>query len=149
MQSINFLIVPVVLSVLLVAAGCEKKRYQPAQWNSTTLPGEVEQSNQAKSGGASKTMEKPTDWMTMVGKGGGNVKRRGTSLPAAANRGGTMPARRMGGTGTSLPARGVGGRRGTSLPARASNGTTLPARSQLYQGGTTMPARKGTTLPRR
>lgn len=146
MQSFTFLVVPVVLSVLVVATGCENKRYQPAEWNSTTLPGETDQSNKTKSGGARKTLEKPTDWMTMVGKGGENVKRRGTSLPVASNRGGTMPARR---SGTSLPARGIGGMRGTSLPARASNGTTLPARQQRYQSGTTMPARNGTTLPRR
>ena len=143
MQSSTFLLVPVVLCVLVVVAGCENKRYQPAKWSSTTLPGKTDQSNTAKSGGAKKTLEKPTDWMTMVGKGGENVKRRGTSLPTAAYRGGTMPARR---SGTSLPARGMGG---TSLPARAVNGTTLPARQLGYQSGTTMPARKGTTLPRR
>ena len=110
------------------------------------MPGKMDQANAAKSGGAAKTLEKPTDWMTMAGKGGENVKRRGTSLPAAANRGGTMPARR---SGTSLPARGVGGMSGTSLPARAIDGTTLPARQLGYQSGTTMPARNGTTLPRR
>ena len=146
MRSITFLFVTVVLCVLVVAAGCENKRYQPAQWSSTTLPGKTEPSNKSKSGGAPKTLEKPTDWMTMVGKGGENVKRRGTSLPTATNRGGTMPVR---GLGTSLPARGIGGMRGTSLPARAINGTTLPARQLGYQSGTTMPSRKGTTLPRR
>jgi len=143
MQSFSFLIVPAVLCVLLVAVGCENKRYQPAQWSSTTLPEKVDQSSKSKSSGAGKTLEKPTDWMTMVGKGGGNVKRRGTSLPVAANRGGTMPARR---SGTTMPERGVGG---TTLPARASSGTTLPARQLGSQNGTTMPARKGTTLPRR
>jgi len=110
------------------------------------MPGKMDQSNKAKSGGATNTLEKPTDWMTMVGKGGENVKRRGTSLPTAATRGSTMPARR---SGTSLPARGIGGMSGTSLPARATDGTTLPARQLDYQSGTTMPARKGTTLPRR
>ena len=146
MRSFTFLIVPVVLCVLVVTVGCENKRYQPAEWNSTTLPGKTDQSNKAESSGAAKTLEKPTDWMTMVGKGGENVKRRGTSLPTATNRGGTMPVRRL---GTSLPARGIGGMQGTSLPARASNGTTLPLRQQRYQSGTTMPARKRTTLPRR
>ena len=142
MRSFTFLTLPAVLCVLVVAAGCENKRYQPAQRSSTTLPEKVDQSNGSKSGGAGKSLEKPTDWMTMVGKGGENVKRRGTSLPVAANRGGTMPFR----SGTSLPARGVGG---TTLPARASDGTTLPARQLGAQNGTTMPARKGTTLPRR
>ena len=146
MRSSTFLIVPVVLCVLAVATGCENKRYQPAKWSSTTMPGKMDQSNKAKSGGATNTLEKPTDWMTMAGKGGENVKRRGTSLPTAANRGSTMPARR---SGTSLPARGIGGMSGTSLPARATDGTTLPARQLDYQSGTTMPARKGTTLPRR
>lgn len=146
MRSFTLLAVPVVLCVLVVAAGCENKRYQPAEWNSTTLPGEMDQSKKAKSGGAPSELDKPTDWMTMVGKGGTNVKRRGTSLPTASNRGGTMPVRR---SGTSLPARQMTGMRGTSLPARASNGTTLPARQQRYQSGTTMPVRNGTTLPRR
>lgn len=146
MRSFTFLIVPAVLCVFMAATGCENKRYQPAQWSSTTLPGKLEQSTKSTSDGVGKTLEKPTDWMTMVGKGGENVKRRGTSLPTAANRGGTMPARR---SGTSLPARGIGGMRGTSLPARASNGTTLPAGQFGSQSGTTMPARKGTTLPKR
>jgi len=143
MRSFPFLVMPVVLSVLVAAVGCENKRYQPAEWSSTTLPAKEDRSNKVKSGGSSKSLEKPTDWMTMVGKGGENVKRRGTSLPSAAYRGGTMPARRL---GTSLPARGVGG---TTLPARGIDGTTLPARQPRYQSETTMPARKGTTLPRR
>ncbi len=141
MQSFNFLFLPVVLCFVVVSVGCEDKRYQPAEWNSTTLPGKVDESNnKTKSARSQQTSEKPTDWMSMAGKGGQNVKRRSTSLPTAANRGGTMPVRRM---GTSLPAR------GTSLPARGVNGSTLPARQQRYQNGTTMPARKGTTLPRR
>ena len=138
MQAFNYLILPFVLCVLLVSTGCEDKRYKPAVWSSTTLPGKADEPNKAQSGAARQTPEKPTDWMTMVGKGGGKVKRRSTSLPVAANRGGTMPAR----TGTSLPAR------GTTMPARGISGTTMPARQQ-YQSGTTLPARKGTTLPTR
>jgi len=145
MQSSTFLIVPIVLCVFAVTAGCENKRYQPAKWSSTTMPAKTDPSNTAKSGGATKALEKPTDWMTMAGKGGENVKRRGTSLPTAANRGSTMPARRW---GTSLPARAMGGTslparaiNGTSLPARAINGTSLPARQPNFQTGTTMPAR--------
>ncbi len=147
MRSFPSSIIPVAFCVLVLAVGCENKRYQPAQWKSTTLPGEVEQSNKTASGGsagaASKELERPTDWMTMVGKGGENVKRRSTSLPLANHRGGTLPARRL---GTSLPARGMGG---TSLPARSIDGTTLPAGQSPYQSGTTMPARKATTLPMR
>ena len=73
MQSSTFLLVPVVLCVLVVVAGCENKRYQPAKWSSTTMPGKMDQSNKAKSGGATNTLEKPTDWMTMAGKGGENA----------------------------------------------------------------------------
>ena len=121
MQSFTFLILPAVLCVLVVSAGCEDRRYQPAEWNSTSMPAKVEQSDKAESTKPKKSPEKPTDWMTMAGKGGEKVKSR-SSLPTATNRGGTMPVRS---SGTSLPAR------GTSMPARqinSQNGTSLPAR---------------------
>ncbi len=142
MRSFPLLFLPITFCILFLVVGCENKRYQPAEWSSTTLPGEVKKSNKVASGAASEELERPTDWMTMVGKGGESVERRGTSLPKAAHRGGTMPVRRG---GTSLPARGIG----TSLPARGAAGTTLPARQSPSHSGTTMPARKGTTLPRR
>ena len=127
------LFMPVVFCLFVAATGCEHKRYQPAQWSSTTLPATAEKSAKSKTPRASKTLEKPTNWMGMVGKGGENVKGRGTSLPVATHRGSTMPARHL----------------GTSLPVLGINGTTLPARQPMYQSGTTMPARKGTTLPMR
>jgi transcriptional regulator GlxA family with amidase domain len=143
MRFFNLLNTALVLCFFVVAAGCENKRYQPAQWSNTTLPENAVEASKTTSGGAKKAPEKPTDWMTMVGKGGENVKRRSTSLPTAANRGGTLPARGM---GTSLPARAMGG---TSLPSRGVGGTTLPAGQSRSLYGTTMPQREGTTLPRR
>ena len=107
------------------------------------MPKKMDKSSAATSSEATFTPDKPTDWMNMVGKGGGKVKGRGTSLPKATNRGSTMPVRR---SGTSLPAR------GTSLPARGmrgAGGTSLPARQQSSESGTTMPARRGTSLPQR
>ena len=86
MRSSTFLILPAVLCVLVFSAGCEDKRYKPAEWNSTTMPKKMDKSSAATSSEATFTPDKPTDWMNMVGKGGGKVKGRGTSLPKAANR---------------------------------------------------------------
>ncbi len=183
MQSFRPLLLTVILCAFVMLAGCENKRYQPAVWSSTTLPGKPDSSpnatpaNHSPDNSASTEANQPTDWISMVGKGGQNIKSRSNRLPVAAHHGGTLPTRR--GTslptrrinGTSLPTRGING---TSLPARGMRGTslpirgvtrakgmtssTLPARQLRYgnqhqrnqpQSGTTMPVRKGTTLPKR
>ena len=144
MQIQKNLFLALTIIACLSSIGCEDKRYKPAAWRSTTLPAAGSTDAEAATEKAAATDSKQTDWMDMAGKGGENVRPRGSSLPAPVAGGSTLPNRSN---------RSMRANSGTSLPARGGSGSTLPARGQRYQSSTTLPGRNngstGSTLPRR
>ena len=128
--------------LILVACGCQQRRYEPAQWRPAL---------------AGSTLPKPqvASASSLPGRAGGTLPGRGMTLP---NRGSTFPGRSttLPGRSTTLPGR------GWSQPERGPIWDTSPKRQfdrpsaqRVPQwpsplSGSTLPGRRGaTTLPGR
>ena len=93
MQIQKNLFLALTIIACLSSIGCEDKRYKPAAWRSTTLPAADATEAKTATEKAAATDSGQTDWLEMAGKGGENVRPRGSSLPAPVAGGSTLPSR--------------------------------------------------------